>query len=297
MRRTYCIVIDLLILPRVGAVLYTSYLQALASLHEPSARSAKRAFPPPDPQYTFTAGFIAGSVQSVVAAPLDALQVRFKTSEMLEGRYQNMWHYAYEKLKFIGLRGVFAGWSLSFVKDAWGCAVFFSTFEYVKSQAYYSFLTKWYGRREPRSSATSKEAVEKTLITPHYMIEPTFILMAGMAASITQQIIQHPLSAIQDVHYGRLESLDYAARLERRPSDVFRLYYHAYQKTFEQCRRQARRYHGWRRWLYRGFLWSTIRQIPSTSAGLIVFEIVRRKYADASDAVRIEKDGYDILLT
>jgi hypothetical protein len=29
---------------------------------------------------------------------------------------------------------------------------------------------------------------------------------------------------------------------------------------------------------------------------LIVFEIVRRKYADAGDEVRIEKDGYDILL-
>lgn len=90
-RRTHSMVIDLLILRSVGAVLYTSYLQALASLHEPSAKSAKRVYPPPDPRHTFTAGFVAGSVQSVVAAPLDALQVRFKTSEMLEGRYQNMW--------------------------------------------------------------------------------------------------------------------------------------------------------------------------------------------------------------
>lgn len=212
-----------------------------------------------------------------------------------------MWHYAYKKLKSIGLRGVFAGWSLSFLKDAWGCAFFFSTFEYVKSQTYYNFLTYWYGRHDnsatilDRSGSTSHK--EQRVIRPHYMIEPAFILLAGMAASVAQQIIQHPVAAIQDVHFGRLESLDYAARLEHRSSDVFRIYYHAYQKTYEQCRRQAKRFHGWRRWLYRGFLWNTIRQIPSTSAGLIVFEIVRRKYADVSDAVRIEKDGFDLLLT
>jgi hypothetical protein len=40
----------------------------------------------------------------------------------------------------------------------------------------------------------------------------------------------------------------------------------------------------------------TLRQVPSTSAGLIVFEIVRRKYSLDEEAVRIRKDGYDILL-
>lgn len=216
-----------------------------------------------------------------------------------------MWQYAFEKLKSIGLRGVFAGWSLSFLKDSWGCAVFFSTFEYVKAQAYYNFLTKVYGHPGPRGLAmdrgsmrkdSNSDSVDEPLIKPHYLIEPSFILMAGMAASITQNLVQYPLSAIQDIHYGQLESLDYAARLEHRPWKAFRVYYHAYQKTFEQCRHHSRRYHGWRRWLYRGFLWNTIRQIPSTSAGLIVFEIFRRKYADVSDAVRIEKDGYGILL-
>ena len=291
----------LLIYHSVGAVLYTSYLQTLALLHEPSGLSTKRIFPPPDPRHTFAAGFIAGSIQSIVAAPLDALQVRFKTSDMLEGRYQNMWHYAFQKLKSIGLRGVFAGWSLSFLKDSWGCAIFFSTFEYVKAQSYYGFVTRWYsraGKEIPKKANTDGRNVdERPVIVPHYMIEPMFILFAGMAASVTQQLIQYPLSGIQDIHYSRLESLDYAAKLENRPANFFWLYYHAYQKTFEQCRRQAQRFDGWRRWLYRGFLWNTIRQIPSTSAGLIVFEVVRRKYADQSDAVRIEKDGYDILLT
>jgi hypothetical protein len=54
---------------------------------------------------------------------------------------------------------------------------------------------------------------------------------------------------------------------------------------------------GWRSWLYRGFILNTMKQVPSTSAGLIVFELVRRKYGSQIEAVRIEKDGYDILLS
>ena len=53
---------------------------------------------------------------------------------------------------------------------------------------------------------------------------------------------------------------------------------------------------GLRSWLYRGFWWNTIRQVPSTSAGLIIFELFRRKYGAGGDAVKINKDGYDILL-
>ncbi|KAJ6171625.1 hypothetical protein N7470_000692 [Penicillium chermesinum] len=106
---------------------------------------AKRVWPPAPPSITFMAGFAAGTIQSIVAAPLDALQVRLQTSEMLKGHYRSMWHYGHHKLKQIGLRGVFAGWSLSFLRDSFGYAVFFSSFEYVKSQAYYSFITWYYG--------------------------------------------------------------------------------------------------------------------------------------------------------
>lgn len=287
----------------VGAVLYTSYLQTLGMLHEPSSFSAKRVYPPPDPRHTAAAGLIAGTIQSLVAAPLDALQVRFKTSEMLDGHYKNMWHYAQQKLKSIGPQGVFAGYSLSLVKDSIGCAVFFSVFEYVKAQMYYGFLTRWYrsldvaaliGRQ--RRDPTQLDG-DKPVIRPHYLMEPTFLLLAGASASVAQQVIQHPIARIQDVHYGRLESLDHRSQLENRKRSMFRLYYHAYEKTYDQCLQLARRAGGWKKWLYRDFLWSTVRSTPSTSAGLIVFEIVRRKYADASEVIRIEKDGYDILLT
>lgn len=287
----------------VGAILYTSYLQCLAAMYEPASRQSKRVYPPPPPYATFTAGFAAGSLQSLVAAPLDALQVRFKTSDMLEGQYKNMWQYARHKLNEIGPRGVFAGYGLSLVKDSIGNAFFFATFETVKSQAYYGFVRRWYADYKPilsdlsRHRASEHGALSKPVIRPHYSIEPAFLLVAGIAASVAQQVIQHPVSAIQNVHYNRLESLDYAAKIQQPGSRMMQVYYNAYQETFKQCARLAVKSGGWRTWLYKDLIWNTIRQVPSTSAGLIVFELVRRRYSTEEDIVRIQKDGYDILLT
>lgn len=282
----------------VGAILYTTYLQTLGALHEPASRSAKRVFPPPAVSSTLTAGFVAGAVQSIVSAPLDALQVRFKASDMLEGKYKTVWQYSRHKLAEIGPRGVFAGWSLSFIKDALGSALFFATFETIKSQAYYAFVRRWYADYKPLlwNSDSQVDAAGRLVIKPHYLMEPAFLLAAGMGAAFTQQFVQHPLQTIQDVHYSRLESIDYANKLEGSRASAFRTYYHAYEQTFAQCKTMAQQAGGWRRWLYQNFVWSTIRQVPSTSAGLIVFEIVRRRYAFDDEAVRITKDGYDILL-
>ena len=287
----------------VGAVLYTSYLQSLAALYEPASHASKRVYPPPPLAATFTAGFVAGTVQSIVAAPLDALQVRFSTREMLEGQYGSIWQYAKDKLRGIGLRGIFAGWTLSFAKDSLGYGVFFSTFEFVKSQGYHAFLQRFYdfqgNTKALRSQANIAEdhSTGRHTVKPHYLLEPSFLLLAGVAASISQQAVQYPLNELQNVHFERLESLDYQCKLQKRRIDVLRLYWNAYKKTFEQCDIQARRYGGWTKWLYKDFWAKSIRQIPSTSAGLIVFEIVRRKYGIDVDAAKIEKDGYDILLT
>lgn len=284
----------------VGAVLYTSYLQVLGALHEPVSQGAKRVWPPAPPSATFTAGFAAGTIQSIIAAPLDALQVRLQTNDMLEGQYRSMWHYGHHKLKQIGLRGVFAGWSLSFMRDSLGYAVFFSVFEYIKSQSYYSFITWYYGSLHSNhldmlpSSGSSDRGVP--LIKPHYALEPCFLMMAGVVASVAQQAIQHPLSRFQGLHLGRLEYLDHQASLDHSRKQMLRLYYHAYQETWKRCERKAMRAGGWRPWLYRGFVSSAIRQVPSTSAGLVIFELVRRRYASQDDTVHIQKDGYDILL-
>lgn len=238
----------------------------------------------------------------MVAAPLDALSVRFNTGEVLSGKYQTIWQYGRSKLLEIGPRGVFAGWGLSLVKDSFGYAAFFATFEYAKSQGYYGFVTKYYGDWQgnllspfltPKLDGTGPVDI----IKPHYAIEPTFLMLAGIAASISHQVVQHPLNSIQNVHYKSLKFLENQARIDQPKATILRNYYGAYQKTYEQCLVYARRSGGWRKWLYRGFLINTIKQVPSTSAGLVIFEIVRSRYGSEAEAAKIEKDGYEILLT
>lgn len=289
----------------VGAVLYAGYLQTLATIHEPSSLATKRVYPPPSFATTFSAGYIAGSVQSILAAPVDALQVRFQAIELMQGKYKHMWQYAYLKSKEIGVRGIFAGWSLSFLKDSIGYGFFFGIFEYVKAQSFYSFVSNYYGHYGKLSSLQQANIdrqaglTSNPVIRPYYMIEPTFIALAGIAASLAQQTIQHPLSRIQDIHYGRLEYIDAHeySKPDASKKQALRLYASAYTKTWKQVQVLARREGGMRTWLYKDFFISTLRQAPSTSIGLIVFEVARRKYSMDDDEVKIEKDGYDILLS
>lgn len=332
----------------VGAVLYTSYLQVLARLHPESGLASKRVYPPPGPGQTFAAGLVAGAIQSVVAAPLDAVQARYDflggSAAGMRGsgnpatgtngggigseRPKSIWAFSAAKLREIGLRGIFAGWGLSLAKDSLGSAVFFSVFEYLKAQGYYGFVTWYYGslgedaivllsRKRPAPEDGRQGRLEKTpampsIIRPHYAIEPAFLLLAGMGASIAQQTVLHPLSHVQAEHWERLEGLDAQARKLKRhaagaadPPDssgasrwrMFRAYRDAYRITWAECVAEAKAANlGMRQWLYRGFWWNTIRQVPSTSAGLIIFELVRRKYGLSGDQVRISRDGYDIVL-
>ncbi|PFH59700.1 hypothetical protein XA68_11963 [Ophiocordyceps unilateralis] len=301
----------------VGAVLYASYIHVLARLHPESARASKRTYPPPPPTSTFAAGFLAGGLQSVVAAPLDALQARYHHRHLLvpgdAGRPRSLWAFGAEKLREIGLRGILAGWTLSFTKDSLGSAVFFTTFEYVKAQAYYRFVTWYYGGlptdmvdtlalKRPHGPPQQQDT---KVIRPHYAIEPMFLLLAGASASFAQQLLLHPLTHFQLSHWDRLQDLD-AEAVRYRQSDkkpprrwrMLRAYYRAYRDTWANCIAEAAT-HGQRphRWLYRGFFSAAVRQVPSTSAGLIIFELVRRKYGFGTEEVRITKDGYDILLT
>lgn len=213
-----------------------------------------------------------------------------------------MWQYGYQKLHEIGIRGVFAGWGLSLLKDSAGYAVFFATFEYVKAQAYYEFVSRYYGQwrlrdRGPVLRPRVDELHSGFVIRPHYAIEPTFLMFAGIAASVTQQVIQHPIGLIQSVYSGSLAEIDRQFQLDRTRSQVGHSYYSSYGKTYQHCQLYVQQYGGWRRWLYRGFFRSTIKQVPSTSAGLIIFELVRRRFGIDSELVKIDKDGYDIILT
>lgn len=199
---------------------------------------------------------------------------------------------------------MFAGWGLSFLRDGVGYGLFFSFFEYMKGQAYYTFVARYYGGLQPHlvekmsSSISSVEAKDRGVptIKPHYALEPCFLMLAGVMASLAQQAVQHPLSVFQNIHYGRLEYLDRQALLTHSGRQMMRHYYRAYQKTFRQGQKLAMRAGGWRRLLFSRFMTNSVRQVPSTSAGLLIFELVRRKYGSQADEIRIQKDGYDILV-
>lgn len=179
---------------------------------------------------------------------------------------------------------------------------FFATFEYIKAQSYYSFATRYYGAwrgsgKDPVLRPEINKQYGDYVIKPHYAIEPTFLMFAGIAASVTQQLIQHPLDLVQGVHYQALAAVDKETQLHPSRTKVLRSYYDSYKQTYQRCLVHVELNGGWRSWLYRGFLWNTIKQVPSTSAGLIIFELVRRRYGNEAEAVRIEKEGYDIVLT
>lgn len=298
----------------VGAVLYTSYLSILGSLHLPSSRSLKKTYPPPPIYNTFTAGFVAGIIQSAVAAPVDALQVRYRPRDMLDGKYKNALHYGGKKLAEIGFRGVFAGWELSLLKDSFGYGFFFATFEYVKAQGYYGFVKSYYGGLSPYRHGlilpprTSTDNQEGTIvIKPHYAIEPTFLMLAGISATVAQQLITYPVSLVQSTHHGSmarrhvLTLSDTTATTTIRPSLQVQprhgFLFKSYASTFRRCRVLAGRMGSWRRWLWKGFFLNTIKQVPSTSAGLVIFELVRRRYGVQTQVLTIEEYGYKILLT
>lgn len=210
-----------------------------------------------------------------------------------------MWQYATHTLRTIGPRGVFAGWGLNAVKDSVGYGAFFMTFEYVKAQGYYGFVTAYCSRHLPPSTSTDEGGTPVT--KPHYALPPLFLLLAGISASLAQQCINHPLSRIQDQHYRLLPHLDGRARVPQTKKAMLRDYVSAYRKTYERCRKRAVGKGGWRRWLYRGFWWSAVRQVPSTSAGLVIFELVRRRYGEVAEGqgggVRLKGEGCEVLVS
>lgn len=186
---------------------------------------------------------------------------------------------------------------------------------FIKAQGYFTFLTWYY--RKPKSSPGSPPH-DHDFIRPHYAIEPIFLLLAGVTASITQQLVQYPMNKIQEIHYARLESIDYASKLEDELKKqhgavkkkkmwekvwdtkwmrTMRVYRRSYSQTFEQCALQAHKAGGWRGWLFKGLLWNTVRQIPSTAAGLVVFELMRRKMGVQSEEVTIEYEDRTIILS
>lgn len=241
-------------------MLYTTYLTSLHVL-SPESRNYQVS-------QTFKAGALAGAAQALAAAPIDAITTRFEVSEILESKHLSLWRYGYKKLQEIGVYGVFAGSGISLVKESLSFALYFASFELVKGTWYHKFVNYWY--RDPDKKG------------PNRAVFPTFVLFAGGVASLALQIVQYPLGKIQKLHFIRLEAIDVANKAH---TPAWQIYLHTYSKTFKQVRRQSVKDAGGSiiRWLYTGFWWSSLVSMPSTSIGLVVFEIMRLRYSSTDD--------------
>ncbi|GEQ70036.1 hypothetical protein JCM33374_g3712 [Metschnikowia sp. JCM 33374] len=279
-----------------GAILYGTYLATLDSLSTHRGPHANFAYSPVD---TWRAGFLAGAVQSLVAAPLDAIYSRSTTAEMMSGKHENLWRYGVYKLKEIGLVGVFAGYAFSLVKESFGFAFYFSTFELIKTRGYnltYHVISTWrnfkFAVREKFSFFSSDDqkvnadTIRKEHLRSTKILKSTFVLLAGASAAFSLLAVQYPIAQVQKIHLRRLETLDiWSSSLHPPKKGPFiKVYWHSYLDTFEQVNQNKLKSGGsWFQLAYKGFARNALTTIPATSVGLLIFEIMRTRMADGFD--------------
>lgn len=279
-----------------GVILYTTYLASLQALSDKHAEPLAY----PSPMDTFRAGFFAGCAQSLAAAPIDAIQARSSASEVLSGGVRNStyWQYGLKKLQEIGVSGVFAGYSMSLVKESVGFAFYFSTFEFIKNQAFHRTVSVLHGYRRLKARVLFRQPPEpespRQASRNHKFLQTTFILLAGASAAFVLLAIQYPLTKVQNIHLKRLELLDVAAQQAEPPKGAsvlplvayfrnprIKVYYQAYLDTVLHLdRTKLRSGLSWFGWGYRGFASNALTMIPATSVCLLVFEILRTRLAD-----------------
>lgn len=267
-----------------GVILYGTYLTALDQF--------KAQGPLSHADY-WRAGFVAGFFQSLAAAPIDAIYTRSLAAEVLSGNHTNLWRYGIQKLREIGLLGVFAGYGFSLIKESLGFAFYFSTFEMVKTKGY--DMSYWVIRslnsakvlikRKLSLFVTFEEedptAAALELRKTTKLLKSTFVLVAGASAAFSLLAVQYPLTKIQKVHLLRLEALDIynASRHTSRP--FIKLYYNSYIDTYRQVvRMKDKSRQSWFTLGYKGFVRNALTTIPATLVGLLVFEIMRLRLAD-----------------
>ncbi|KAL1922337.1 uncharacterized protein VTP21DRAFT_9876 [Calcarisporiella thermophila] len=260
----------------IGSVLYGVYSLSLPSFHPPSSYVRHRTFPPPPFSAVFAAGALAGACQAVIAAPLDNIMRVSEVNELLEGKYRSVWAYGREKLRQLGWFSVYRGFSLTLIKDSLSCGIFFGVFEFVKQQGYYLFLEEYYRKQLGDLTLSLKENGEGqyALKKPHWMLEPTFILLAGAMAALAYQVVDHPLERVRDVFYieeAQSEYLVKDANLNSRRAQAIALY----KLTYQACSKRIEKMSALR-FFYSGFSSTALRAVPASSVGFLAFEIVRR---------------------
>lgn len=103
----------------IGAVLFTTYITVLSQFSGTSFFESDynhSLHSPPPFSIVFTSGAIAGAAQSLVAAPLDSLKVRFEVNDLLEGKHKSMFDFAKTTWKELGIISIYRGICLTLVK-------------------------------------------------------------------------------------------------------------------------------------------------------------------------------------
>lgn len=101
----------------IGSVLYTTYIFTLPIFHPAFTYQKSRTFPPPPFPAVFMAGALAGAAQSLVAAPMDSLKVKFQVQDLAHGgKHKSMSSFAITTLKELGPKTVYRGFALTLVK-------------------------------------------------------------------------------------------------------------------------------------------------------------------------------------
>ncbi|KAI9240694.1 MAG: mitochondrial carrier domain-containing protein [Podila humilis] len=320
----------------IGSVLYTTYIFTLPIFHPAFTYQKSRTFPPPPFTAVFMAGALAGAAQSLVAAPMDSLKVKFQVQDMAHGgKHKSMASFAITTLKELGIKTVYRGFALTLVKDSLACGLFFGVFEWVKQQGYYYFIDEMYGIREDMallkarmssnyntfadnishhnmddtSSPAETTPPPPTTYTappplaerPYFLLEPTFVLLAGAAAAVAYQAVDYPLEQIKSIFYAK-ES-ERAAQQARLQPQMHTQHLNAssmrsgtsisselYRMTWTECQAQASNAGGWRRFLFASFGSTAIRAVPAASVGFLVFEVMKRKL----DARRYEHEDREM---
>lgn len=278
-----------------GFILYGTYLTALDAFNSQHQSTTRKDFYY-SPVDTWRAGFIAGAMQSLAAAPVDAIYTRLTVAEMLGGEHQNLWVYGINKLKEVGLVGVFAGYGFSFIKESLGFAFYFSTFELVKTRGYnltYRMISAYrrfkialkeklsfLSVKNPETDADLLRLEQKRLTK---ILKSTFVLLAGASAAFSLLAVQYPLTKVQKIHLSRLEALDIynSSKFHRQKRPFIKVYYHSYIDTYNQMVKMKQRANQtWFQVAYKGFVRNALSTIPATSVGLLVFEIMRTRLAE-----------------
>ena len=183
---------------RVGTVLYTFCIQVLGILHQPSFEATKRIYPPPPAvTSTLTAGLLAGSIQALFAAPLDALQSRFHASDLISGKYEE--HMARLHLHPPTKSASAASSSASASPSPWDTAFSSPPSNTSRHKPFYNFVTSLHSHlsisHPPERDTVNQTSPPPKTVRPHIILEPLFLLLAGMTASVRTAIDPQPPTA------------------------------------------------------------------------------------------------------